>query len=435
MRICLFGIGGVYNYGCEAIVRGSTAFIKMLEQQFSGMKMKFSEKLEPSEKLDVVYYSFNYEYDCKRLSDLGIEVVPVQTNRTFIKRVQNKIMRMTHYEGCKLFYDYEKIIDDTDMFFFIGGDILTIPTVFREQEKYSYVNNLVEFGKKAIKKGKPVILYGASVGPFGHYNKAVNYYKKALKSYRAILCREDVTMAYLRSLGLNNIMFFLDPAFLVELSDVEWFSKKENENDVERNAVPINKPIGINLSPLSLNELYQGGNESQIGRMAELLERIRHEFGRDILLVPHVISSNPNDNDAEFMEKILDTLKDAEKEHYRLADYSGGFLGIKKQLRNCEIVVSARMHCAINAIHENIPTILLSYSQKSIGMCKYVYGSDEWVVDIRKADDELLPKMREMFTKYKDTQLELKRRNNEIKHSLCENVEAVKLKIFSGYDL
>lgn len=121
----------------------------------------------------VVYYSFNYEYDTRILRDLNIEIAAVCTNKTFPKKVINKLKRIICYESCELFYDYNKIINDADMLFFIGGDIYTIPAVRRRQERYSYVNSLVEFGKKAIAKGILVVLYGASVGLFGDYEKAV----------------------------------------------------------------------------------------------------------------------------------------------------------------------------------------------------------------------------------------------------------------------
>ena len=68
-------------------------------------------------------------------------------------------------------------------------------------------------------------------------------------------------------------------------------------------------------------------------------------------------------------------------------------------MRECKIVISARMHCAINAVCENIPTIFLSYSQKSIGMCQYVYGTKEWVVPINNAEIELIPKIELMMLK------------------------------------
>lgn len=400
MRIGLFGIGGVYNFGCEAIVRGTTFFLRNYIPD-----------------CQVVYYSLYYEYDTKMLRDLHIEITPVCSNKTFIKRVINKLKWISHYEGCELFYDYNKIIDDVDMLFFIGGDIYTIPIVRREQRRYRYVNRLVEFGKKATTEGVPVVLYGASVGPFGDYGKAVRYYQEALKTYKLILCRERDTIDYLIGLGLNNIVFSPDPAFFIGLSETE--KRKEIKN-----ACP--KLIGVNLSPLSLSEIFINGNETQITYMAELLRKIRNKFDNDIILLPHVISNDFRDNDVYFMERILESFDEEEKKHFSMADYSGGFLGIKRQLIDCEIVIAARMHCAINAIHENIPTILLSYSQKSIGMCRYVYGCDKWSVDIRKADELLLPKIEEMLQNREELSGFLCKRKNEIIKDFNLNIETIR---------
>ena len=46
------------------------------------------------------------------------------------------------------------------------------------------------------------------------------------------------------------------------------------------------------------------------------------------------------------------------------------------------IVIAARMHCAINALAAQVPTLLIAYSQKAMGMCQYVYGSGDWVLPL-----------------------------------------------------
>jgi len=40
------------------------------------------------------------------------------------------------------------------------------------------------------------------------------------------------------------------------------------------------------------------------------------------------------------------------------------------------------MHCAINALAAHVPTILVAYSRKAIGMCQYVYGNDDWIIPL-----------------------------------------------------
>lgn len=90
--------------------------------------------------------------------------------------------------------DYEAIIDSVDVIVSIGGDIYTIPQVARERHKYSYYNPLVDFCERAIRKGKEVIVYGASVGPWGKYKKAIDYNIQALSKYKMIFCREETSI-------------------------------------------------------------------------------------------------------------------------------------------------------------------------------------------------------------------------------------------------
>ena len=380
MTIGLYGIYGTYNFGCEAIVRGAVKFIK--------------EKIADCE---IVYFSYSYEFDRKALDDLDIKIVPLENKRTFIVRVINKALRILKYEKQIFTIPFKDIMNQIDVIFSIGGDIYTIPAYLRERERYPYYNHLVDFCDRAISQGKKVIVYGASVGPFGEYKKAVDYYVKNLCKYEKILCREQDSVDYLKSLGLNNMTFFPDPAFTVRLAQTEEVEKQY---------------IGVNLSPLSLNETSGSYGEKDIKSMASLMDRLIDQTGENLLFVPHVVSENPNDNDYLFLNEICKEM--SHKDKVTFADYSGGFLCIKRQLWECKIVISARMHCAINAVCENVPTIFLSYSQKSIGMCKYVYGNDKWVIKLGDINTDLISKAKELLNDRENIIRQLLDRNKEI---------------------
>ena len=49
-NVLLIGIGGVYNYGCEAIVRGTVNILKSINPE-----------------VKISYASYNYEDDVQRL--------------------------------------------------------------------------------------------------------------------------------------------------------------------------------------------------------------------------------------------------------------------------------------------------------------------------------------------------------------------------------
>lgn len=396
MRIGLYGIGGVYNFGCEAIVRGTYQLIK---------------KINPYS--EIIYFSHNYEYDSKMLADLDIKICKIKRSQNFLKRCINKGLYIIGSNIRVAMLDHNAIMARADVFFSIGGDIYTIPAVLRENKNYPYYNSLIDFCNKAVNRGKKIIVYGASIGPFGGYQSAIDYYVRNLKRYEYIICRELSTIEYLKKLGIEKTFFLPDPAFQVRSSLQEEIGEK--------------KYIGINLSPLSLYEVYGDCSTKNIKKLAGLIDRIYDRFHIDIMFIPHVLSSLENDNDFLFQKKIVEVMREENQQHILFADYNQGFLGIKEQLHQCYFVVSARMHCAINSIVENVPALFLSYSQKSIGMCEYVYGSDRWVVQLEDIEIELINKMKQMMNEKDDISRYLEKRNREIQEYYENHISEIKL--------
>lgn len=399
MRVGLYGIQGVYNFGCEAIVRGA---------------FKFAKTIFPESQ--IVYFTFSESYDKEILNDLDLEIVPVKSDFSIFKRIINKVCKVIDFDRRFLMIDYNAVIDNVDIIISIGGDIYTIPQVFREQSKYPYYNPLVDFCERAIRKGKTIIVYGASVGPWGNYKKAIEYNIQALKKYKVILCREVESIDYLHSLGLDNVTFFPDPAFQI----------RKQITSVDK------KYIGINLSPLSLQELYGMVDDQCIAKMATLIDCLYESTNINLLFIPHVLSHNEMDNDLWFMEKIREKM--AHKDIVVFADSSNGFLGLKEYIAQCFVVASARMHCAINAIDENVPAIFLTYSQKSVGMCKYIYGNEKYLVDLKKIDTDLVDAIHMALKEHEKISEYLVKRNKEIENYYKENISDIRKLVFEKKD-
>ena len=151
MRIAIYGIGGLYNYGCEAIIRGSVEFIRR----------KYSNP-------EITYYSRSFLEDMSLAKELGINIVSIERKSNLIKKCISKLIDITELPIVPFFTEeFKLIVDNSDVVFSVGGDIYTIPKYLRERKHYRYVNYLVKFGEYALEHSVEVVIYGASIGPFG----------------------------------------------------------------------------------------------------------------------------------------------------------------------------------------------------------------------------------------------------------------------------
>ncbi|WP_379702087.1 polysaccharide pyruvyl transferase family protein [Mediterraneibacter gnavus] len=358
MKIAIYGIGGLYNYGCEAIIRGSVEFIR---RNYNSP--------------EITYYSRNYKEDLLLASELKIGIVSIERKSTFIRKCISKLVDITELPITPFFKDEFKLItENSDVVFSVGGDIYTIPQYLRNRKHYRYVNYLVEFGEYALKHNVKIIIYGASIGPFGEYEKAKKYYFDHLKKVEKIICRETKTKQYLQSNGIDkNVVFLPDPAYLVQ--------------DTTSDKTP--RYIGINLSALSLQEVYGGSVEDMVLQVSAMIKEIYLKTKTPIMLIPHVVSPHtPVDNDLKFLEKVYSAITDDLKCHVKLVNPTS-FIDAKNYLKECRVVAAARMHCAVNAITVGTPAIFIAYSQKAVGMSTFVYEKSEWCVQISEMDKKL----------------------------------------------
>lgn len=101
--IGLYGIYGVYNFGCEAIVRGA---VKLIHELYTDVK--------------IVYFSYNYEFDKNALKDIDIEIREIKRRCSFKDKIINKLCTILGSKERVLYFDYNEIIDSVDIIFSIG---------------------------------------------------------------------------------------------------------------------------------------------------------------------------------------------------------------------------------------------------------------------------------------------------------------------------
>lgn len=378
MKIALYGIGGTYNFGCEAIVRGTDKII---------------HRAYPDATID--YYSYAPVEDEKRLQGCNVQIVPVRKKGMYdiAYRIVCRFARsLNQIRGKCVTLLPERMlfswVKDYDAILSIGGDIYTLPPKQQRAEFRTHQNSLIRFGEYCNKNNKRLVVWGASVGPFDEDDQCAEIFMSHFRRcISQVVARENGTMEYLKSKGYGHCILFADPAYTVH-----------EENEGERNVSPI---LGINLSPLSNRYGDEQKEEADILHMqAGAIANLARKTGYSVRLFPHVYSKSAEDDDLTYLQKLEPLLI---KENIVCETcVSNSFLGLKSKLQECKIVISARMHCAINAITLGVPTIFLSYSSKAKEMCKMVYDSEEYALPVSDlyASDDVVQVVESMLSDY-----------------------------------
>lgn len=390
-NVYLYGIGGVYNYGCEAMVRSISKQLK-----------------EVIPHCNVKYISKNYEDDVKRLSDCS-EVDIVKANNAHGRYYKYNVIT----RGLKLIrriLQYERDIDNIsittewvgscDLLIVIGGDVFDLlPLKYRTAK---YRNERIAVSNLVKKSGGDVILWGISIGDFDEdlvAKQVLLHYLNNTMNHGFI--RDKKSFDYLKRNDVKNIELCTDPAFA--LRTLQTSSERK-------------KIIGFNLSPLA-NRYLSSNNDCDewIQKWSKVIHSVACKLGyEEIMLIPHVVNeSYPRDDDFLYLKRVKETL-DKMGCNCELISGNLGFLSVKKYLVKCDIILSARMHCAVNAVTCGVPTIFLSYSPKSIGMCKHVYGDNM----------NMVVKMEDLLNGKFSNLVDISKRTNEIRDYLANrNIE------------
>lgn len=361
MKVLLKGIGGVYNYGCEAIVRGTVNILRSID-----------------ESIEIDYASLRVEDDKKRLKDCAVNIIPAR-NKWGVRNVVKALLNRMQIKNKIISFNFNKI-KKYNAVFSIGGDMYTI------QPGDIYAEELVYLGNRCTKHSIPYIMWGCSIGPFEKNENIKRIFKEHLEKLPLIVAREQVTIAYLQSMGISkNVKFMFDPAFFVETTQ---------KNDINTENI---KTIGINLSPLSLSFLNMK-EEDTIKKHAAAIEEIIKRLDANIIMLPHVVETIDSDNDYTYQKKVYEAVAKELKSKIQIVNDDPGFIGIKSYIKQCDIVISARMHCCINSITCKVPTIFLSYSEKSKGMSNIVYGTDKHCIPLSSFNAEKIVDIINNFT-------------------------------------
>lgn len=383
LKVLLVGTGGYSNRGCEAIVRGTT---KIISQHF------------PNPDFILCPFGKNLERDKRNeIDDRISRRIPVQNPFQRFTKSWWKYRILLRF-ATKLQETYQfgvqiELISESDCGLEIGGDNYSLD--------YGVPNRFIKLDKALFGRGKPMILWGASIGPFSKHPEFEDIMRQHLSSFALICVRESETVNYLKTIGIEkNVRLVADPAFVME-------PKKPDLSD-ELFAFIKKKPVGLNISPLIGRYKPEFQKQKWVQDAAECMDKLVNAKTGSILLVPHVFDDGNNDYEfmVEAVEKNARWSKDLKILPPTLS--AAEYKWCISQLRG---FAGARTHTTIASLSTCTPTISIGYSMKARGINKDIFGHLDWLLPVGDLNPKsLLEKIKIFLSEEKNIRTELKQK-------------------------
>ena len=352
-NLIMYAHGSAYNHGCEAIVRAS-ADILSLERDKT---LLFSNNVWGD--LDFGMY---------QIADiLPVRETPVGHTSPlgYLYRVRAHMHRdpTRHYYRIFGQRQYAYLYGHADTALSIGGDNYCYPSALTALEVRNYWLN---------KKGTKTILWGASLTE-DLLSPAV---MEDLNRYSLITVRERLSYDMLKAHNIaTDVVLAPDPAFALAVEDTPWPDGKEHPN-----------VVGINTSHF-VSQLSASAN-SGIRNYINLINWILNETDMEIAFIPHVVfPEDPGNNDLLDIQKLMELLPASDR--IMVLDGTYNCCQLKSLISKCRFFVGARTHATIAAYSTGVPTLVVGYSTKSIGIARDLFGTEAgYVCSVQNMTDD-----------------------------------------------
>lgn len=329
MNISLYAHGGSANHGCEALARST---IQSLEK-----RNKFTLLSEHPEE--------DLKYGLNKITRIEASRDPLPEGlQELVYKLKMKFMHDERIYYKTIYRNAIRKSGNTDLAIAIGGDNYCYKG-FAEQ--FGVLNAM--FASHKI----PCILWGCSIDPHRIDKHLIEY----LSKYQLITARESITYKALKESGIKNLYLIPDTAFKL----------KKIERELPEGFSPTNT-VGINLSPLISG--YESNKGITFANYEHLIAFILQHTNLNIALIPHVVWSHNDDRTT--LNKLYQQYKNSDR-IILLEDCNA--MELKGYISRCRFLIAARTHASIAGYSTGVPTLVVGYSVKAVGIASDLFGT------------------------------------------------------------
>jgi hypothetical protein len=336
-KIILCGHTGSHNRGCEAIIKSTADLLSSMgvETVLATHDLSYDQQLGISEFSQIVEYAEFRNHPIRRAISLFFDKV------LKAQYIANSLRQMDVWKAAQ-----------ANIALNVGGDTYcydVMPKISINLNKYCTMH------------GIPCVFWGCSIE-----KEKINIPEifADLQKYSLITPREPLTYQYLVEAGIpeDKLLLMADPAFTLATTLC-----KLPENFVPKNTV------GINLSPLVMG--WSNNSELVWNNYCSTIDHIICETDMHICLIPHVFRTEYNYDMIPHL-KLYEKYKDTGRVAI-ISDTSLSCKHLKYIISQCRFLITARTHASIAAYSNFVPTLVLGYSIKSIGIAVDLFGTSE----------------------------------------------------------
>ena len=332
------------NHGCEAIVRSTDKLLPGAKSLHS----RFSED-------DRAYFI----HDLMPVYQDSSE--PLRGWHRLLASFDYRVLGQTVFQTKYAHEGFFNCVQEGDVCLSIGGDNYCYPGA----------EILGDYNRILKHKGAKTVLWGCSIEP----KMATKAIREDFARYDLIVAREQISYKFLKQCNPNTIAT-CDPAFFLPCQPTVLPAGFEPGNTV-----------GVNISPLILQRESTMGIVQQ--NYERLIDYILDSTDYQVALIPHVVQAGGSDLTP------LRTLYEYAKDKNRIClveDHN--CMELKHIISNCVLFLGARTHATIAAYSTYVPTLVLGYSTKALGIAADLFSTTEGYVlpasQIKDKDDLLL---------------------------------------------
>ncbi|MBQ6807028.1 MAG: polysaccharide pyruvyl transferase family protein [Lachnospiraceae bacterium] len=341
-RLVMYLHGGSGNHGCEAIVNSTCHMLDDIPKLL----------VTNSEKEDKFY-----------------SLAPLCDILQERKIAEHFFAHVWYYAWRAIFKDKESFMryrfkevlgkNRSPLYVSVGGDMYC----YELSKKEAIVAN-----STFNRAGSKTILWGCSIEP--ELLKEPEMIED-MKRYALITPRESITYQALLDAGIvDNVKLFPDPAFSLQPEETKL-----------PQGFKEGKTIGINISPMIIR--YEKEPGITISNYKKLIDHILQTTDNSVALIPHVMWNNNDDR-----LTLAELYKGYEDNNRVLLFPDMSCQRVKYVISKCRAFIGARTHATIAAYSTCVPTLVVGYSVKALGIARDLFGSEEnYVIPVQTLQD------------------------------------------------